>query len=185
MNCEQAHQFIHALLDDEIAPADRSNLDGHVHSCEPCRALLAQYREIQSGFGWLAEQNTEVILPKADGVSRSSLARRRIRFPLWRWAGGAIAAAAAVAALFYYLGGEDSPGRSKMVMNAPLTIDAPPTAFAPPVEVELVGESANRFLALPQSTDNPRVHIVWLYATQPQAKPSSERPAASDKPLHS
>jgi len=47
MNCEEAQEFITALIDDELSEAEGQALNSHLALCQPCQRVLEQERHIK------------------------------------------------------------------------------------------------------------------------------------------
>ena len=157
MNCEQAHNLIHAELDGDITSEQQLALQTHTETCDSCDLMRTQFRAMEKGFDWLAEQSEVVpqAAPTEPTIIRGpwSLTRacqgRRV-------AGIAVAAAACVAFyLAWPFGG--SPGEREVVVNPP-----PESKL----QFQLTGESFDKYLAVEQESTEPNVHIVWLYKNQ-------------------
>ncbi len=175
MNCEQAHNLIHAELDGDITAAQQLALQTHTDTCESCGLMRTQFQAMEMGFDWLAEQSE--VMPQAApaeptiirGPWSLTLARQGRRV-----AGIAVAAAACVALyLALPFGGPQDEVKTGS--------DQPPK---PKLEFRLTGESFEKYLAVEQEWTEPNVHIVWLYKNQGDSRESSrgERPKT---PLHS
>ena len=160
MNCEQAHNLIHAELDDDITAAQQRALQTHTDTCDSCSLMRAQLQAMEAGFDWLAEQSE--VVPAAAPAQPMI-----IRGPWVRRAAGIAVAAAACLALFLTgpFGGEHQ-----------VVVNPPPK---PNLEFHLTGESFDKYLAVEQESAEPNVHIVWLYKNQGYSRESSQvdRPA--------
>ncbi len=160
MNCAHAHKLIQAELDGELGADQCLSLADHLDDCEACRTIQAQFRDMDAGFEWLAEESEAVPQP----------ASAIIRLP---WVGRAAIAAAAAIVLWvaWPFGGPSDHTRF---------VSSDESKF----EFELVGESFDKYLAVEQESIEPNVHIVWLYHNQGFSKKSSSlgRPA---EPMHS
>ena len=163
MNCEQAHNLIHAELDGDITTAHQRALQTHADTCESCGVMRRQFQAMEEGFDWLTEHS--------DVVSQATPAESTIIHGQWtrRVAGFAVAAAACVA-LYVALPFGRSPGEREVVVIPPPE---------PKLQFQLTGESFDKYLAVEQESTEPNVHIVWLYKNQGYSKESSQldRPA--------
>ncbi len=170
MNCEQAHNLIHAELDGDITAEQQLALQTHTDTCESCGLMRTQFRAMEKGFDWITEQSE--VVPQAAPAEPTI-----IRGP-WSWtltrhgrrvAGVAVAAAACLA-LYLALPFGEPQDEVKIVS------DQPPK---PKLQFQLTGESFEKYLAVEQESTEPNVHIVWLYKNQGYSKGSSQvdRPA--------
>ncbi len=168
MNCEQAHNLIHAELDGDITAAQQRALQTHTETCDPCGLMRRQFQAMEEGFDWLTEHS--------DVVPQATPAESTIIHGQWtrRVAGFAVAAAACLALFLAWPfgGSQDETG---------IVLDQP---AQPNLEFHLTGESFDKYLAVEQESTQPNVHIVWLYKNQGYSKGSSQvdRPKT---PLHS
>ena len=154
MNCEQAHNLIHAELDGDITAEQQLELQTHTETCESCCLMQAQFRAMETGFDWLAEQSE--VVPAATPAQPMI-----IRGPWVRRAAGFAVAAAACLALFLArpFGGPQS--EIEIVSDQQK------------LEFHLTGESFDKYLAVEEPSTEPNVHIVWLYKNQGYSKESS------------
>ncbi len=163
MNCEQAHNLIHAELDADISVEQQLTLATHTETCEACNLMRTQFRTMEQGFDWLAEQSE--VVPSAAPAEPTI-----IRGP-WLRRSAAIAAAAAACVTLYVASPFGSPSGEHEVAVNPRP--------EPKLEFRLTGESFDKYLAVEQESTEPNVHIVWLYKNQGYSKESSQvdRPA--------
>ncbi|MCZ6653016.1 MAG: zf-HC2 domain-containing protein [Planctomycetota bacterium] len=158
MNCTQAHDLIHAELDGDITAEQQRALQTHTESCELCSLMQAQFRAMEKGFDWLAEQSE--VVPSA------ALAKPTVIRGPWVRRAAAIAVAAAACVAFYLalpFGGPQ--GEVEIVSAQPAQ---------PKLEFRLTGESFDKYLAVEQESTEPNVHIVWLYKNQGFFRESSQ-----------
>ncbi len=162
MNCEQAHNLIHAELDGDITAQQQRALQTHTETCGPCGRMRRQLQAMEQGFDWLTGHSE--IVPQATPAEPMI-----IRGPWVRRAAGIIAAAACLA-LYLALPFGRSPRERQVVVIPP-----PESQF----QFQLTGESFDKYLAVEQESTEPNVHIVWLYENQGYSKESSQvdRPA--------
>ncbi len=160
MNCEQAHNLIHAELDGDITAAQQLTLQTHTETCESCGLIRTQFQAIAQGFDWLAEQSE--VVPSAAPAEPTL-----IRGP-WVRRAGAIAVAAAACVAFYLALPFGGPQDEAQIVSDQARL-----------EFHLTGESFDKYLAIEQESTEPNVHIVWLYKNQGYSKESSQldRPA--------
>ena len=169
MNCEQAHNLIHAELDGDITAEQQRALQTHTDTCESCSLMRKQFRAMETGFDWLTEQSE--VVPSA------ALAKPTIIRGPWsltpacqgRRAAGIAVAAAACVALYLALPFGRPQGEVEIVSDQPK------------LEFQLTGESFEKYLAVEQESAEPNVHIVWLYKNQGYSRESSQvdRPATT------
>ncbi len=170
MNCEQAHNLIHAELDGDITAEQQLALQTHTETCESCGLMRTQFQAMEKGFDWLAEQSE--VVPSA-APAEPTIIRGPWSLTLAcqgrRVAGIAVAAAACVALYLALPFGGPQDG-------VEIASDQPPK---PKLEFRLTGESFEKYLAVEQESAAPNVHIVWLYKNQGYSKGSSQvdRPA--------
>jgi anti-sigma factor RsiW len=177
---------MHAALDGELAPQSWADLQRHLSRCPACAREWRQHQALAGGWQWLAA-NSEA--PSADVAHRpqpspsgSPVIRRRV----W-WYGSAAAAVLVLGLSLFWLRRSDR-GETVIVADLPsgraaeeaaaaaaggepVAAEAsrgwaPQAAGAPLVDVQLVGESIQKYIALPQPSGRPQVHLVWLYPTR-------------------
>jgi len=115
----------------------------------------------------------EEIAPEA---SRKGVgAAKTIKFPLLKWAIGVAAAAAVIFLLTTWPFRQAPQNEINIVSNqVPTSEENLTDSAAPQLKFKLVGQSHDNYIALPQETSSPRVHIVWLYKTIKPLKSSSD-----------
>ncbi len=157
MNCEQAHNLIHAEIDGDITVGQQLALQAHIEICESCGLMRTQFRAMEKGFDWLAERSEVVpaTAPAEPTIIRGPWVRRA--------AGFAVAAAACVALYLALPFGRPSGEREVVVIPPPES----------KLEFHLTGESFDKYLAIEQESTESNVHIVWLYKNQGYSKESS------------
>ncbi len=165
MNCEQAHNAIHAELDGDITAEQQLALQTHTETCDPCGLMRTQFRAMETGFAWLTEQSE--VIPQAAPAEPTI-----IRGPWVRRAAAIAVAAAACVAFYLALPFGGSPEGPEVVVKSP-----PESKL----EFHLTGESFDKYLAVEQESTEPNVHIVWLYKNQGYSRESSQvdRPATT------
>ncbi len=163
MNCEQAHNLIHAELDGDITAAQQRALQTHTETCDPCGLMRRQFQAMEQGFDWLTEQS--------EVVPQATLAEPTIIRGPWVRRAAAIAVAAAACVALYPALPFGRPSGEREVVVIP-----PPQSK---LEFHLTGESFDKYLAIEQESTEPNLHIVWLYENQGRSKKSSQldRPA--------
>ncbi len=154
MNCEQAHNLIHAELDGDITAAQQLTLQRHIDSCESCFLMRTQFQAMEAGFDWLAEQSE--VVPQAAPAEPTIIRGPWVR----RVAGIAVAAAACVA--FYLALPFGGPQDEAQIVSDQARL-----------EFHLTGESFDKYLAVEEESTEPNVHIVWLYENQGYSRESS------------
>ena len=158
MNCDQAHNLIHAELDGDITVEQQCTLQTHTETCESCGLMRTQFRAMEKGFVWLAEQSEA--LPQAAPAEPTI-----IRGPWVRRAAGIAVAAAACVAFYLALPFGRPQGEVETVSDQ---------RAQPKLEFRLTGESFDKYLAVEQESTEPNVHIVWLYKNQGFFRESSQ-----------
>lgn len=173
MNCERAQELISGCMDGDITPHHLDMLQEHLPTCAACRRTAEQFEAMQGGFEWLADHSERAI---AGDPPR----RRVVRFSNTVLAASAAIAAALLIAVGLQIAQWEfgsKPVRSGDQTKARI-VEA--DQLPPEFRFELVGESADDYIAVPQETSNPRVHIVWLH---PIFKSSDESKESSDRGL--
>lgn len=162
MNCNQAREYLHKLLDGELEGARRPGLDEHLGRCEDCRSLWAQLQALDGGLAWLSAAS------ESFGATTMAPPRRAIR-GLWMVPAAAAALVVLAAGLRLML----APVADERLV--PPTMVSAPAVEAAPFEFELAGQSHDRYIAVLQPSTRPRVHVVWLYLADPDPPESKER----------
>ena len=157
MNCEQADELMQRALDGELNEADREALEQHLSGCSQCRQAFDELQALAVGLERLAKRD-----PFADEELPSIGSERQpaIAPVVWRpWAYGAVGLAAGIALLFGLFGVLfNQPADEPVHVAVPEAI-AP--AFTPTIKLAAASRAA--FMPVTVETDDPRVHIVWLY----------------------
>ena len=136
-------EALSALVDDELGASDRVALDAHVAGCAICAPVLAEFRQLRTGFSALADVAPGVdIAPLVDrriaaaaGVSKPKPRPRR--WHLWQIAPAALGGALSLT-LGAYLGSALMLGSQLTARPAALQMAAfaaaPPGALCPALQ---------------------------------------------------
>ncbi len=157
MNCEQAHNLIHAELDGDITAQQQLTVAAHTETCKSCSLMRTQFQAMGKGFDWLTEQSE--VVPQAAPAEPTI-----IPGPWLRRVAAIAAAAAACVTLYVALPFGRPSGKNEVAVILPPE---------PKLEFHLTGESFDKYLAVEQESTEPNVHIVWLYKNQAYSKESS------------
>ena len=143
MQCLEAKEHVHARLDGELDDSGTSELGAHLEGCPECRAFSEEMDSLRS---WIVEVGeTDRMEPTAGTVQRS---------PSSRWWRGVPALAAS-----FLLG-------LGLILTSVLRPVGPPSP--PPVAATFEVQAANENLLVVQlESQNPGIHIVWLYPKSP------------------
>lgn len=152
MNCEEAREYVQEAMDEALSAEHASELERHAAVCPSCKAYAAEMAALADDLRLLRE-STELPSDYQPGARRSGGAARRV------------ARVAAVIALMIgggvFVRSRVAPDPAQPPASNARAVAA--TRFEP--RVTLSPSDEERYIALPQSTENPRVHIVWLHAT--------------------
>lgn len=180
MNCDAASQHLDDWLDGVLSDETRDAVDAHVETCDACRALFAGYESLTvdlATLGAIADR----IADEKPSESPVALPRPGVGIR-WGW-GLRIAASIAIAAgaaLATWSAWTAPSQRGTLVQDVDDTdgqrVVSPPGSIAPVLRFALAED--NDPLVVPVKTDNPRIHMVWLY---PSIK-TGEAAAATDAP---
>ncbi len=171
MNCEAAQELISDWMDGDISPRDLDMLQEHLPTCAACQRTAEQFEAMQGGFEWLTDYSERAI-------AGDPPQRRVIKFPNTVLAASAAIAAALLIAVGLQIAQWEfgaKPVRSGDQTEARVVEGG---QLPPRFRFELVGESADDYIAVPQETSNPRVHMVWLhpiFKSHDESKESSDR----------
>ncbi len=121
-------------------------LDEHLASCDACRTVFAELRELNDA---LADLREATVLPETTHRLPGRTGRRR----------QVLRIAAAVA----FAIGAGLVARTILTGPARRVVETTPPAIHVAPTVQLVAGSADRFLPVVAKTDRPDVHIVWLH----------------------
>ena len=115
MECKDTREILSAILDDEASPSDSARADGHLETCEACRA----YREeILEDRARLRAWQDEVPIASYD-LDRILTYRPRARPAIRRWA--------AVAAVVVAVAAGFAAGRATVRQGADADFGSAPT----------------------------------------------------------
>jgi ferric-dicitrate binding protein FerR (iron transport regulator) len=150
MHCEQAQLLISARIDEEISPADRSRLEGHLHDCPSCQALAEavqqQDAELRALFASRQPAVSAVIERVIAQLPSRPDTRRRQRSWLPVIASLVSAAAGFAGACLLLRGFHDQPPEVVVrTVPQPVYVDRP---VLEPVFVERKGDASLSQLAL-------------------------------------
>lgn len=107
-DCFKYHEMISCLIDGQLSPDERKELDQHLSVCEGCRALLDIYALAFSGE--MAEPPRELISGSMLKVrAKAAAAKRHFRKHLMRYAAAAACFALIVAAIPHNTGDTANP----------------------------------------------------------------------------
>ena len=164
MSCRRFRQLMHDSYDHVLSQADARSLDAHLAACPNCRAYQAEMDAILGGLDELKS------LSALDLAESSPRCNRRRLLPQFLVRISGLAAAIALFVVGAWLikpwaaQVKDPPG---LVVGAPGT---PELAFTP--TVLLSEKTAQRFIPVVQTTDDPHVHLIWLHSVARQAEAS-------------
>ncbi len=87
MTCDESRQFVHALLDGELAAGRSEVLEGHLAGCKECRRYSSVFTALK---GRLGDVFQEAVAPEspAGWSSFSVLLRKTHRRGVPGWEGG-------------------------------------------------------------------------------------------------
>lgn len=154
MNCEQADELMQRALDGELNEADREALERHLSGCSQCRQASDELQALAVGLERLAKRDpfADEKLPPIGSERQPATAP-----VVWRpWAFGAVGLAAGIALMFGLF--FNQPANEPVLVAVP---EASAPAFTP--TIKLAAASRETFMPVTVETDDPRVHIVWLY----------------------
>ncbi len=186
MNCRQAQDLIHTMLDDELSAAQHRDLENHLASCSSCGKIAKQFRAISCGLSQLAAES-EYLPSRLPHQERSVDRSVVLFFPFRRWVSIGAAAAIVLLVLGWPLYQWSKP-QSTQVVFQPKSPRPEPITLVPSVEatstfeVQLVGQTDNDYIAVVQKSSDPQVHIVWLYPTVKMTENSTNDGGSTRRP---
>lgn len=167
--CRQLDDY----LGGELPNAERGRFESHLASCPSCHEQVAAFARLKSRLVSAVDREpcpSELVRRlELQILSRAAPERRSIRY------GVAVAAAAACVVAWLMIGRNPQPSELPAPPNETAqsvvrdrSAAAPPSAPEPDeptagarARVELPDD----YLAIPIETDDPRVTIIWIYAT--------------------
>jgi hypothetical protein len=186
MKCDEAAERITALLDGELSPEERRDLESHLASCPACReareaeeAVVARLRALPRPplpAGFAADVMGKVRAGEAPGDARPA---GRI-LPMWpAWAAAGAVAAAILAMVMV------GPGRGKVARDVasagpPAAKAAPPPSNLVPLMEAAPGEQAAGENAQTRTADT--LDKEGTVAALAERQPEADRTAAPAKP---
>ncbi len=78
MNCNDIKDLLADYLGDELESAERTQFESHLSTCAPCRAEVAELRQVQSEL----QDAPDISIEQADQRSRCLEIRRRRAWPM-------------------------------------------------------------------------------------------------------
>ena len=120
MSCEQAWPLLSAYFDRELDAAKSLEIEGHLHECERCTAVVKQHEALHGALGAAAlvftpSRNLERRLRKA--VRREARPRSVSLLRPWRWAAVPLAATLAAALSWSVAGQRGGPSGEDVVLS--------------------------------------------------------------------
>jgi anti-sigma factor RsiW len=170
MNCSIAQQSWHERRDGELPVERQAALELHLRSCAACRDYCRQMEALDGALDFLRVASSQAGGTAAEAAPAQAGRKSVTRSHSWTWRRAwRKGRVAAVIALFLGAGSylTDSPDSPDGPAPRPTTVTQPvPDSVAENVaEVELVGESAAKYIAVAQQSSQPNVHVFVLYRT--------------------
>lgn len=155
-SCADSRSQIELRLDGMLNAAGQTRLNAHLSQCSTCREYDAAQRVLSGDLVLLSRV--------ADMRAVSSVPKTR-RAPQWMHA-GKVAAALAFAVLCTWTfvrrpSPQPRPYAGPTVVQPPAHEEdgAPPTRFT----VSIAPADGDSRFTIPIETENPRIHMVWMY----------------------
>ncbi len=190
MTCDTVRGHLDDWLDDAVAPAVGAAIESHLSACESCRAEFARHRKLAGDLLSLGR----VADGMADSGPRVGALGARGRWQrLVRIAAAVMFAAGTSWAVWSVLQRDEG---AQQVVKAPdadqphddRAIDDAPAGSS----FWLALAEGDTRMVVPVKSENPRIHIVWLYdsipssgATPTEAWPSDTAPSDPGKEITS
>jgi anti-sigma factor RsiW len=158
MTCDRFHTLVSDWLDGDIDATQRAALEAHAETCDACRALMTDLRDVRHAATTLERQTPpsqvwtrleqqlageprfrEAATRRATGIASIAEARARARTRLWSWRSPTLALAASlllmVGASLYFLhrwsNANPTPTPSSPSATGPATPGVTPPGNAP------------------------------------------------------
>ena len=157
MRCERVMDRLDDWLDEALDARLRSAVDAHLAGCDSCRREFARHRALADDL---------VVLGRiADRIVDAPVQRplRRVR---WTRIGKVVVVLAiAVGAALAGRNWMNQGTLTQVVDYEPIVPDGAPTSVENMVPTRFEYEPAEpgRHMVVAVKSDNPRIHIVWLY----------------------
>lgn len=173
MGCEKTRIRVEDWLDGTLIEEAAGEVRDHLAFCVDCRDFFDKQRQIQNGLVAL-------------GLAADAYANSKSRYALTRQSRRAWFAAVGVAAAIALVVLLQQPADNQplAIINQPASnvdADRPPLATNLTTTIHFPA-SPNR-MVVPMKSDNPRVHIVWLYDTVVPADEPENSPQSSTSTL--
>lgn len=172
MNCTEVREALDDLVDGLLPEARRGEVQAHLRTCPACRRMQAELEAICAGLDWLG-QHSAALLETAEMSPAESASARPLRISggrhggrvrrLWLIPSAIAAGVLLVAGLRWMLPLAGPPAPLDHPAELSATASSSPGAAAP-FRFELAEGSREQYVAVPQASRRPGVHVVWLYA---------------------
>ncbi len=181
--CDDIRARLNDLLDNELSAGEHERIQAHLRECAACREFFARYETLQKDLSVLARAADRIAArPVAAGT------RARHRWPPIR-AAAVVLLAAGIGSAAYFM--RPSADRELIVRDEPGTIHGLQLVDSEgSVPDRVPGDDAFHLnladkddrLAVRMATENPRVHIVWLYGDPPADESTDDEAIDEGRP---
>ncbi|MCZ6817641.1 MAG: zf-HC2 domain-containing protein [Planctomycetota bacterium] len=157
MRCERVMDHLDDWLDEALDARLRSAVDAHLAGCESCRREFARHRALADDLAVLGRIADRIV----DAPVQRPL--RRVR---WTRIGKvAVVLAIAIGAALAGWSQMNPRAPRRVVEFEPIVPNGVPTSDEKMVPTRFEYEPAepSRHMVVAIKSDNPRIHIVWLY----------------------
>lgn len=177
MRCEEVMEGLDDWLDQALDARLRANVDVHLASCESCRREFARHRALADDLHVLGRIADRIVdAPAHSGSWRA------------RWTRiGRVAAILAIAVGAALVGWNrmNHGAAARFVEKGSIAgpIEPIPDSHKRLARFEFEPSEPNRHMVVSVESDNPRVHIVWLYENT-LGKPAQPSSRGAETDLH-
>ncbi len=190
MTCDTVRGHLADWLDDAVDPAVGAAIESHLSACESCRAQFERHRTLAGDLLLLGEVADRM----ADAGPRVGALAPRGR---WQWliriAAAVVFAVGTSWAVWSVLQRDDGAQQVVRVPDADQPRDDRAIDDAPArSSFRLAMADGDTRMVVPVKSENPRIHIVWLYDTispsgamPTEASPDDTAPSEQDKEITS
>jgi len=164
-DCDHFNRRIDDWLDGTLEDADRSRIDAHLAACSSCASMAAAERRMATDLSMLNDVGNR-IAHQGVAAPPESTPRRRLN-PVRIAAALAILVGGGYAAIHFATRTPSVNDSSDIAANV---------EESGPIKTTFMMPRDDTRMSVRMPSDNPRVHIVWLYDTAPAV-------AAVDSPV--
>ena len=164
-DCQFVEAHMDAWLDGELDAAATARFERHVTACPACAERIRLERSISADFETLGHIAGRIA---HEGAVADAAPRRRFR--VWRAAATIALVVGAGYAATMLIRSASNPKNGQLAR----TVEPDDEANQAPIRLSMSLADDDTRLSVRMPSDDPRVHIIWLYETEPPRSGASD-----------